>query len=316
MKIVVLDGHTLNPNDLSWKPFEQMGTLEVYPRTPPERLIERSVNAEVLLVNKVKLTADEINQLPNLKYIGICATGFDNIDLKRAAEKGITVTNIPAYGTESVAQHVFALLLELTNKVGLHNKSVHELEWVRNADFSYFKAPLVELASKTMGVMGYGAIGKKVCEIAAAFGMRVLVHSKHATNVSAGELVSLETLFQESDVVSIHAALTPQTSGVVNDGLLSVMKHSALLINTSRGAIINESDLAHYLNSGKIAGAALDVLSKEPPIPDNPILTAKNCIITPHISWVSRESRQRLMDIAVENLQMYLKQTPVNVVTA
>ena len=314
MKIVVLDGHTLNPGDLSWQPFEELGQLEVYARTPYDQVVSRALEADALLINKVKLTAKELDQLPDLKYIGITATGFDNVDLKAASEQGITVTNIPAYGTVSVAQHTLALILELTNKVGLHNESVHEREWVQNADFSYFKAPLVELESKTIGVMGYGAIGKKVCEIAAAFGMHVLVHSQHATHLTMGKLVSLEELFRQADVVSIHASLSPETLGVVDKKLLNLMKPTAFLVNTSRGAIIDEADLAAHLKDGKIAGAALDVLSKEPPVPDNPLLTAQNCIVTPHISWVSREARQRLMDSAVDNLCMYLKGTWVNVV--
>ena len=314
MKIVVLDGHTLNPDDLSWQGFEELGEVEVYPRTSVDQLIERSEDAEVLLINKIKLFQPEIEQLPKLKYIGLCATGYDNVDREFARKKGIPVTNIPAYGTASVAQHAFALLLELTNRVGIHNKSVHELEWVRSEDFSYFKAPLIELQNKVMGILGYGAIGKEVAKIAEAFGMEALVHSQHAKTIGHGRLVALDELMEKTDVLSIHASLNERTNSLIDKGALSKMKSSALIINTSRGAIINDYDLAEALNNGRIAGAGLDVLSKEPPSADNPLLTAKNCIITPHISWVSSESRQRLMDIAVENLKAFLQGEQKNVV--
>lgn len=314
MKIVVLDGHTLNPDDLNWKGFEEQGEVTVYPRTPEDQVIERSKDSEVVLVNKVKLLRSEIENLPKLKYVGLCATGYDNVDLQFARERGITVTNIPAYGTASVAQHTFALLLELTNRVGIHNKSVRELEWVRSEDFSYFKAPLIELQDKVMGILGYGAIGKEVAKIASAFGMRVIVHSHHAKNCEPGELVSLDELLTECDVLSIHGALNERTKGMINQSAITKMKASALIINTSRGAIINDHDLAEALNTGRIAGVGLDVLSKEPPPADNPLLTAKNCVITPHISWVSKESRQRLMDIAVENLRSFLRGEERNVV--
>ncbi len=312
MNIVILDGHTLNPNDLSWKPFESFGTVTIYDRTPVEQLIERSKDAEVLLINKIKLGKTELEQLPKLKYIGLCATGTDNVDLNEAKSRNITVTNIPAYGTPSVAQHTFALLLELTNRVGIHNKSVQELEWVRSEDFSYFKKPLIELHGKTMGLIGYGGIGKEVAKIATAFGMNVLIHSRHAKSVSQGELCELEILFEKSDFISVHTSLTKETKGLVNNELLSKMKRTAFLINTSRGAIINENDFAAHLNNDKIAGAALDVLSVEPPSADNPMLTAKNCIITPHISWISKEARQRLINIAYDNLKGYLDQRPIN----
>lgn len=312
MNIVILDGHTLNPNDLSWDPFKSFGDVTVYDRTPVELLIERSKDAEVLLINKIKLGKTELEQLPKLKYIGLCATGTDNVDLIEARNKGIRVTNIPAYGTPSVAQHTFALLLELTNRVGLHNKSVQELEWVRSKDFSYFKKPLVELHGKTIGLIGYGGIGKEVAKISEAFGMNVIIYSRHAATVDHGSLVGLKELFQSADIVSIHTSLTEETRGLVNKTLLNEMKETAFLINTSRGAIINEADLADHLNSNKIAGAALDVLYVEPPTADNPMLTAKNCIITPHISWISKEARQRLIDIALNNLKGYLDNKLIN----
>ncbi len=314
MKIVILDGHTVNPDDLSWEPFEALGKVEVYPRTPPDQLVERAKGAEAVLINKIKLDRAEINLLPELRYIGLCATGFDNVDLDAASEKRITVTNIPSYGTASVAQHAFALILELTNRVGLHNKSVHDHEWERNADFSYFKAPIIELQGKILGILGYGAIGKQVAAIASAFGMEVLVHSAYAKEIETGELASVEELFRRSDFLSIHAALNERTENLVSKALLNEMKPTAYIINTSRGAIINEPDLADHLNEGKIAGAALDVLSKEPPVADNPLLSARNCIITPHCAWISREARQRLLDIAVGNLKGFLEGKPRNVV--
>lgn len=312
MNIVILDGHTLNPNDLSWDPFKTFGHVTVYDRTPKEKLIERSKDAEVLLINKIKLGKAELDQLPKLKYIGLCATGTDNVDLAEAKKRNIAVTNIPAYGTSSVVQHTFALLLELTNRVGIHNKSVQELEWVRSKDFSYFKKPLVELHEKTIGLIGYGAIGKQVAKIATAFGMNVIIFSRHAQRVEFGRLVGLNEVFEASDIVSIHTSLSEETRGLVNAVLLSRMKPTAFLINTSRGAIINEADLADCLNRDRIAGAALDVLSVEPPSADNPMLSAKNCIITPHISWISKEARQRLIDIAFNNLKGYLNQKPIN----
>lgn len=314
MKIVILDGHTLNPDDLSWQGFEALGEVEVFPRTPAGVLIERSKDADVLLINKIKFFAPDLDQLPKLKYIGLCATGYDNVDLAYARKQNITVTNVPSYGTASVAQHTFALLLELTNRVGIHNKSVHELEWVRSEDFSYFKAPLIELQGKVMGILGYGAIGKEVEKIASAFGMRVIIHSEHANEALFGQLVSLDELLQTADVVSVHASLNDRTEGLLNEHTISKMKPSVLIVNTSRGAIINDQDLAVALNQGRVAGAALDVLSKEPPDEDNPLLTARNCVITPHISWVSRESRQRLMDIAVDNLMAFLDGEKRNVI--
>ncbi|MEM9856049.1 MAG: D-2-hydroxyacid dehydrogenase [Bacteroidota bacterium] len=314
MKIVVLDGHTLNPDDLSWSGFEKIGDIKVYPRTSPDQLIERSKEAQVLLINKIKLFQPEIEQLPHLNYIGLCATGHDNVDLKYARKRGITVTNIPAYGTASVAQHAFALLLELTNRVGLHNKSVHELEWVRSEDFSYFKAPLIELQNKVLGVLGYGAIGKEVAKIAEAFNMEVMVHSHHAQSSAHGKLVEFEELLEKVDVLSIHASSNERTNGMINKDVLAKMKASAIIINTSRGAIINDHDLAEALNTGGISAAGLDVLSQEPPPADHPLLTAKNCVITPHISWVSRESRQRLMNIAVDNLSGFLTGAQQNVI--
>ncbi len=314
MKIVILDGHTVNPNDLSWAPFETLGEVTIYERSTPDQVLERAKMADILLINKIKLSHNEFVQLPQLKYIGICATGTDNVDLKAAKQFNITVSNIPAYSTPSAAQHTFALLLEITNRVGLHNKSVAELEWVRSKDFSYFKKPLIELQDKILGIVGYGAIGQAVEKIASAFGMKILIHSKHAQHAKFGQLVAIDTLFEQSDFISLHTALTADTNAMVNSQLLEKMKPSAYLINTSRGSVINEFDLADYLNHDKIAGAALDVLSKEPPNADNPLLSAKNCIITPHVSWISKEARERLMNIAFNNLKSYLEGRPENVV--
>ena len=314
-RIVILDGHTSNPDDFSWKPLEALGELTVYPRTPDEEVLDRAAGADIIILNKIRMTRDKIEALPDLKYIGLLATGFDNVDVKAAAKHGVTVTNIPSYSTPSVAQHAFALLLQHTNRVGLHDRSVHENEWVRSKDFSYFKEPLSELEGKYFGIMGYGQIGQYTARIARAFGMKLLVHSRHATHLEGGELVSLEDLFQRSDVVSLHAALTADNAGIVNRDLLNLMKPGAILINTSRGGLIHEQDLADALNEGKIRGASLDVLSQEPPSPDNPLLTAKNCIITPHISWVSIEARMRLMDTVINNVKAFLAGNPQNVVS-
>jgi glycerate dehydrogenase len=314
-KIVILDGHTSNPDDFSWEPLNEFGRVEVYPRTPDDEVLARANGADILILNKIRMTREKIESLPDLKYIGLLATGFDNVDLKAACDHGVTVTNMPSYSTPSVAQHAFALLLQHTNRVALHDRSVHEDEWVRSKDFSYFKEPLSELAGKYFGIMGYGQIGQYTAKIARAFGMKLLVHSGHAASLEEGELVSLEELFRRSDVVSLHAALTPENTGIVNKELLNLMKPGALLINTSRGGLINEQDLADALNEGRIRGASLDVLSKEPPSPDNPLLSARNCIITPHISWVTVEARKRLMNTVVNNVKAYLQERPINVVS-
>ncbi len=314
-KIVILDGHTTNPDDFSWEPLESSGEVTVYPRTPDDEVLKRCEGADIVITNKIRMTREKIEALPSLRYIGLLATGFDNVDLEAARENDVVVTNIPAYSTPSVAQHAFALLLQHTNRVALHDRSVHEDEWVRSKDFSYFKKPLSELEGKYFGILGYGQIGKYTARIALAFGMKLLVHSGHATHLEEGELVSLEDLFRRSDVLSLHAALTKDNTGLVNKNLLSLMKPEAILINTSRGGLINEQDLADALNEEKIKGASLDVLSKEPPAPDNPLLTAKNCIITPHISWVSLEARKRLMETAIGNVEAFLAGNPRNVVS-
>ena len=258
---------------------------------------------------------DVITQLPKLKYIGLMATGFDNVDIAAARESGITVTNVPGYSTPSVAQHTFALILQLSNRVALHNKSVHDMEWVRSADFSYYKHPIPEMWQKTIGLIGYGAISKAVEKIANAFGMNILIYSRHATEALHGDIVEMNTLLTESDIISLHTALTEETAELIDSDKISKMKPTAWLINTARGGLINEHDLAEALKNGDIAAAAVDVLSKEPPDADNPMLDAPNCIITPHISWASVESRQRLMNDLTENLRAYLEGKPVHVVS-
>ncbi|QKZ11888.1 D-2-hydroxyacid dehydrogenase [Spirosoma sp. KUDC1026] len=318
MKLVYTDAYTLNPGDLDWAPIEALGDVTFYDRTAPDQLIERIRDAELVLVNKVKINRETLGQLPNLRYIGVTATGYDIIDLAAAKERGIVVTNVRGYSSDSVAQLTFALLLELTLQVGRHSISVHEGDWVASPDFSYSKSPLVELAGKTMGLVGYGDIGKSVAAIAKAFGMNVLVNRRHPRQEADDrtQYVDLETLFSQSDVVSLHCPSTPDTIGFVDKNLLSLMKPSAYLINTSRGNLINESDLAAALNNGRLAGAGLDVLAAEPPKADNPLLMAKNCIITPHIAWASQEARQRLMHLVADNVRAFLTGQPQNVVNS
>jgi glycerate dehydrogenase len=314
-EIVVLDGHTLNPDDLSWEPLEALGNVTVYPRTSPEDVIPRSENADILIINKIKMTDDVIARLPKLQYIGLMATGFDNVDVAAAHESGITVTNVPGYSTPSVVQHTFALILQLSNRVALHNQSVHDMEWVRSADFSYYKRPIPEMWQKTIGLIGYGAISKAVEKIAHAFEMNILIYSRHAQEALYGEIVEMNKLLAESDIISLHTALSEETTELIDSDNISKMKPTAWLINTARGGLINEHDLAEALKNGDIAAAAVDVLSKEPPDADNPMLDAPNCIITPHISWASVESRQRLMNDLTENLRGYLEGEPLNVVS-
>ncbi|MCS3799123.1 D-2-hydroxyacid dehydrogenase [Niastella sp. OAS944] len=314
-KIVVTDGYTLNPGDLSWKQIETLGELTVYDRTKPDELIDRCKDAAIVLTNKVPFNAAAIDQLPNLKLIGVTATGYNIIDVQAAAQKGIVVSNVPAYGTDSVAQHSFALLLELTNQVGKHAASVAAGGWVKSPDFSYQLSPLTELAGKTMGIVGWGNIGQQTARIAQAFGMKVLYYTPSKKENAFAPWASLPDLFAKSDFISLHCPLKPENTGFVNNELIGVMKPSACIINTSRGPLINEQHLADALNSNRIAGAALDVLSTEPPPADNPLLSAKNCIITPHIAWISKEARQRVMEVTVENVAAFLKGAPVNKVS-
>jgi glycerate dehydrogenase len=316
MKIIILDGYTLNPGDISWAGFETLGDFTMYDRTSPDKIIERSENAEIILTNKTIINKLTIEQLPKLKYIGVLATGYNIVDVKTANERNIIVTNIPSYGTSSVAQMVFALLLELTQNVGHHSNSVRSGGWSESEDWCYWDRPLIELEDLTMGVIGFGRIGKATADIARAFGMRVIANDtgKTKSNSDWVKMVNRDTIFRESDVISLHCPLTSANKHFVNSVKINLMKRSAILINTSRGLLINEENLASALNSNRIAGAGLDVLSEEPPDETNPLLSAKNCIITPHIAWATKAARQRLMDIAVRNLKSYLNGKPINVI--
>ncbi len=317
MNIVVLDGYTLNPGDLNWDGLKALGTLAVYDRTPPEKVVERAANAAIVFTNKTPLGADLINQLPELKFIGLLATGYNVVNTEVAKQKGIIVSNVPGYGTASVVQMTFALLLELCQHVQHHSNTVMNGKWSASPDFCYWDYPLVELENKTMGIIGFGDIGQKVADVATAFGMNIIADSRTQTDQSHRKnfkWVGVEELLKQADVVSIHCPLTPETTGLINKANLLLMKPTAFIINTSRGPIIVDEDLAEALNNDVIAAAGLDVLSTEPPPKNNPLFNAKNCIITPHISWATREARARLMSIAVQNLEAYLEGNPVNVV--
>jgi glycerate dehydrogenase len=317
MHIVLLDGYTLNPGDQSWAPLEALGTLSIHDRTPDNRVVERARDAEAILVNKLEIREEHLQQLPGLKYIGVTATGYNNVDVQAAARQGIVVTNVKGYGAAAVAQHTFSLLLALTSHTELHSQSVQQGEWVASPDFCYWKTPLVGLEGKTLGLIGLGDIGSQVAAVALALGMKVLTYRRHPaqTDNPAIENVALEELFRRSDVVSLHCPLTPETREIVNAGTLAWMKPTAYLINTGRGALVQEQDLADALHNEKLAGAGLDVLSTEPPAADNPLLSAPRCIITPHIAWAYFESRQRLLQMAADNLQSFRQGTPTNVVS-
>lgn len=317
MKIVVLDGYTLNPGDLTWDKLKKLGDLTVYDRTPKEQVLERSKDAEILFSNKTPLGADIIGQLTALKFIGVLATGFNVIDIDEARKQSVIVSNIPGYGTDSVVQMTFALLLELCQHVQQHSESVMEGAWASSVDWCYWNFPLVELAGKTMGIIGFGSIGSKVGDVATAFGMNIIGSSRTHTDQSQRKnfrWAAIPELLEQSDVVSIHCPLFPETKGLINKENLAKMKKSAFLLNTSRGPIIVDQDLADALNNDVIAGAGIDVLSTEPPPKDNPLFGAKNCIITPHIAWATKEARTRLMDMAVANLSAFITGKPVNVV--
>lgn len=314
-KITYLDGYTVNPGDQSWALIEKLGHFTCYDRTAPEDIVARAANADIVLTNKVHLTKAILSQLPNLKYIGVSATGYNNVDLDAARAQNITVTNVRGYSTSAVAQHTFALLLALTNHVELHSDSVRQGDWTNATDWCYWRTPLVEIADKTIGLIGLGDIGTRVAHIARAFGMRVLAHRRSDAPAGEGiELVDLDTLFRESDVISLHCPLTDETSGIINKNSLAKMKSTAYLLNTGRGGLVVEQDLADALNTKKIAGAAVDVLSTEPPRADNPLLTAHNCLITPHVAWAFYESRVRLIQLVAENIEAFQRGTPINVV--
>ncbi|MCK3683890.1 D-2-hydroxyacid dehydrogenase [Maribellus sp. YY47] len=315
MKIVVLDGYTLNPGDLSWDALKETGECDIYDRTPKELVVERAKEATAIFTNKVIIDANIIRQLPGLKFIGVLATGYNVVDTIAARTAGITVTNIPAYSTDSVAQMVFAHILHFTQNVAGHAGTVSNGKWAQSIDFSYSVSPQIELAGKTLGIIGFGQIGQAVARIALAFGLKVLFNNRSvkSTTIEAQQ-VDMDTLLSESDFISINCPLTEENKGFINSETLQKMKRTAFLVNTGRGPLINEQDLADALNKGIIAGAGLDVLSIEPATPDNPLPKAKNCYITPHIAWATFEARQRLMEIAVNNLRAFVNGSPVNVV--
>lgn len=322
MKVVVLDGYTLNPGDLDWSEFEEICDLAVYDRTICEagrtdEIIRRAEEAEAVFTNKTQLSAETLAALPKLKFVGVLATGYNVVDIEAAKKLGIIVTNIPAYSTNAVAQMAIALLLELCHHVGEHNEAVKRGEWTRNPDFCFWKYPLVELAGKTLGIIGLGRIGQVTAGIAQALGMKVLAAANKVKKELESETLQyaeLEELFAKADVISLHCPLIESTRGIINKESIAKMKTGVMIVNTSRGPLIIEEDLANALNSGKVGGAAVDVVSIEPVKADNPLLTAKNCIITPHIAWAPLECRRRLMSIAADNLRQYIAGHPVNVV--
>jgi len=316
MKIVVLDGYTLNPGDISWEGLEKLGELKVYDRTERDKVIERIEDAEIVFTNKVQITKD-ILEKTNIKFIGVLATGYNVVDVIAAKEKGIPVTNIPAYGTDTVVQMVFAHILNICHHVAEHNIAVKEGQWTNNLDFCFWNYPQIELAGKTMGIIGYGRIGRATAKIAEAFGMKVIAYDDYENKEFESETMkysSLEDLLENSDIISLHSPLFENTKGIINKSTIAKMKDGVVIINTSRGPLINEEDLADALNSGKVYAAGIDVVSTEPIKEDNPLLNCKNAFITPHIAWASREARQRLMNIAVNNLIAFLKGEPVNLV--
>ncbi|GAJ25681.1 D-3-phosphoglycerate dehydrogenase [Liquorilactobacillus sucicola DSM 21376 = JCM 15457] len=319
MKLVVLDGYALNPGDLSWEEFEKLGDLTVYDRTSysdTTEILKRIGEAEIVFTNKTPIDRQVMEKAPNLKYIGVLATGYNVIDTEAAQEKNIIVTNIPAYGTEAVAQAAFALLLEITNQVGLHNTAVHEGEWEKGPDFTFRKAPLLELAGKTFGLIGFGRIAQATARIAHALGMKIIFynHRPKEHNDSWAKQVSLASLLAESDIISLHIPQTKETTNFIDKQKISKMKNGVILLNTARGGLLNEKDVAAALNSGEISAAGVDVVSTEPIKNDNPLLSAKNCFITPHIAWAPVETRQRLLQICFYNIKAFLDGKPKNVV--
>lgn len=319
MKIVNLDSYALNPGDLDWSPLKELGDCTFYDRTPvndDNEILKRIGDAEIVLTNKTPLDEHVISTAPNLKYIGVTATGYNVIDTEAATKANIPVTNIPTYGTDAVAQFTFALLLEITSHVGLHNQLVHDGRWSSNPDFTFWAKPLTELQGKTLGLIGFGSIAKKVAEIGHAFSMNIIFynHRPKTDLPSYVKQVSLEELYQQSDIISLHVPQTPETTEMINQKAISQMKDGVILINTARGGLISEKDVADALNGGKIAAAGVDVVQKEPIPADSPLLSAKNCYITPHIAWAPRETRNRLLGIVVDNLQAFLNGEKLNVV--
>ncbi|MBL9190112.1 MAG: D-2-hydroxyacid dehydrogenase [Opitutaceae bacterium] len=312
MNLVVLDGHALNPGDLSWDALRALGPCTIHERTAPADIVARAREAAIVLTNKCPLRAETIAQLPALRYIGVLATGHNVVDSAAARARGIPVSNVPTYGTRAVAQHVFALLLELVNGAGHHGATVRTGRWAASADWCYWDRPLVELDGLTLGIVGWGRIGRAVADLGRAFGMKIIAHSRGET--PGAERVPLDDLFRRADVVSLHCPLTPETQGLVNAARLALMKPTAILLNTSRGPLVVDADLAAALAAGTIAAAGVDVLSAEPPPATNPLLTAKNCLVTPHIAWAAGAARRRLLDTAVANVRAFLAGAPVNVV--
>jgi glycerate dehydrogenase len=316
-RIAVLDGHTLNPGDNSWDAIASLGEIAVYPRTSPGELIDRASGAEVLIVNKTPLSADTIQKLPALKLIAVTATGYNIVDVLAATRRGVIVANVPEYGTDSVAQFVFSLLLEMCNRVGLHDAAVKSGEWERCIDWTFFKAPLIELAGLTMGLIGFGRIGVRMGELANAFGMRVIASTRtpgKAPSYQPFAFRAIDEVFAEADVISLHCPITPQTQGLVNHRRLSLMKPTAMLINTARGGLVVESDLADALRTGRLSAAAIDVVTVEPIRGDNPLLTSPRCLITPHIAWATLAARRRAMQTTAENISSFLHGKPIHVV--
>ncbi len=316
MKIVNIDGVCTNPGDLSWEPFKKYGDFTVYDRTDPDQIYDRIKDADIIMINKTVITNEMLDRLPKLQYVALQSTGVNVIDTKEARKRGITVTNIPAYSTNEVAQMVFAYILHLTNKVAMHDDAVHNGEWCSCPDFCFWNAPLEELNGKTIGIIGFGSIGKRVAKIADAFGMKIIVNTPHIPleeydNIS---FVSFDELMKNSDIVTCHCPLNDKTEKLINSDSISMMKRTAILINTSRGPVVDEQALADALNNNRIKAACVDVLSVEPPSEDNPLLHAKNCVITPHISWAAVETRARLLEILEANLKAYLEGNPHNVV--
>ncbi|WP_213581898.1 D-2-hydroxyacid dehydrogenase [Paenibacillus sp. J2TS4] len=317
MKIVVLDGYTLNPGDMSWEPLERLGQVTIYDRTAPEQIVDRAQEADLVLTNKTPLRSATLAVLPKLKYIGVLATGYDVIDVEAASERGVVVTNVPDYSSRSVAQLTLALLLELCHHAGRHSDTVKSGKWAASQDFCYWETPLIELAGKTMGIVGLGRIGEQTAELARAFGMDVIATKRSLPPGSIHNgvrIVDQEELLRLSDVVSLHCPLTPETEGLIRQQTLARMKKGAFLINTSRGKLVREQDLADALKEGRIAGAAVDVLSQEPPDANHPLVNAENCILTPHIAWATREARLRLLSQAAANVSAFLAGKPINTV--
>lgn len=319
MKIVILDGYTVNPGDNPWDGLAALGELTVHDRTSPDKIVERGRDADIILVNKIPLRADTLGHLKRLRFVSVLATGYDMIDCAEAGRKGIPVANVPEYGTDSVAQHTMALLLALSNRAAEHDAAVKSGEWCNSPDFSFCVTPLMELAGKKIGIIGFGRIGQRVAEIARSFGMEILAYNHHTADRATLFPVTwmgMRDLFAEADVVTLHCPLTDTNREFVDETLIAVMKQDAYFINTSRGGLVNEAALAKALESGSIAGAALDVVSQEPISPDNPLLSARNCMITPHIAWASLDARRRLMAVTTRNVESFLHGKLINIVNS